>query len=180
MSRIRRGQSKALVFDPKKNKKAKSRTQQHHLDEVNIHNIVGKRERMGIAVWNTHYARQLEYFKDTTLPTFHEAMNVITNAETVFEQVPSGIRSQFHNDPSEFLDFMLDPANKDDIAAYGFTTEYLDDAPVTLSDAEKRQIDIEEAVAATFAAREAPVSLNDASIEQLQAQLDKLRPTQEK
>ena len=51
--------------------------------------------------------------------TFHDAMNAIRNADEYFSALPSEARKRFGNDPGQFLDFVNDPANIDELSDMG-------------------------------------------------------------
>jgi len=50
---------------------------------------------------------------------YHEAMNTVVEAQSMFETVPSEIRSRFGNDPGAFLKFVLDEKNSDEMRDMG-------------------------------------------------------------
>lgn len=43
---------------------------------------------------------------------FHSAMNLVTQANEAFDSMPAEVRSRFHNDPGEFMDFVSDESNR--------------------------------------------------------------------
>jgi len=61
---------------------------------------------------------------------YHEALNIVADAESMFEELPSTIRAQFENDPHKFLEFVQDPNNLDEMRELGLAK------PPTLSDKE--------------------------------------------
>lgn len=64
-------------------------------------------------------------------PTFHEAQNIIAEANQMFATVPAHIRSDFGNDPTRFLDFIQDKNNKARIEEYGLSTAHFLPEPNT-------------------------------------------------
>lgn len=50
-------------------------------------------------------------FTNYTSSQLTEAMNVIAQAKSQFEQLPSGIRARFSNDPRNLVDFVNDDSN---------------------------------------------------------------------
>lgn len=85
-----------------------TRTQQQFKDETNINNIMKKYGVTG----------ELPLLQRPPLPEdyeditdFQSAMNVIRRAQEAFNQMPSGIRARFQNNPHIFAQFFNDPEN---------------------------------------------------------------------
>ena len=112
----------AMEFDPKK-----GLTEQHHKDRVNIHTIMRKYEKTGILEHVSQYKG--EYMNLAGRPEFHEAMNIIAEAQQMFETVPAEIRKKFGNDPAEYVEFMQNPENRDKIEALGLDASHLPKPP---------------------------------------------------
>jgi len=51
--------------------------------------------------------------------SFHESMNIVTKAQSMFNDLPSSIRSKFKNDPAEFLEFVQNEDNADELVELG-------------------------------------------------------------
>jgi len=66
-----------------------------------------------------HFAKNQPQYGDIPAMDFREAMTAITTANSLFAELPSEIRKQFDNDPSEFLEFVQDPANEAEMIAMG-------------------------------------------------------------
>lgn len=98
-------------------------TEQHHKDECDIHNIMRKQKKTGVIEHVNQY--QGTYGEMPTGNEFHENMNIIAKAETMFETVPSHLRNMFENDPAKFLDFMQDPKNKNKMEELGLDASHL-------------------------------------------------------
>lgn len=92
--------------------------EQHHKDEVNINNIV-KRHGMDM-IAKTALLNQGEYIMDDN-PTndFQEAMFIVTKANETFQKMPSEIRKKFNNSPAEYMDFIQNPENIDEMVSLG-------------------------------------------------------------
>lgn len=107
-----------------------SMTEQSHKDECDIHNILRKYEKTGMITHTNQYAGTYGDF--TNALDFQEAQNVIAEAASMFETVPSKIREQFDNDPAQFLDFIQNDDNREQIEEMGFDTSHLTplEAPV--------------------------------------------------
>lgn len=90
--------------------KRKSMTQQHHVKNTNINQIMKRFERTGVLPQRV--AKPLE----GPLPdveNFHEAMNIVVRGRQVFESLPSAIREEFGNSPEAFLAAFQDEAQHD-------------------------------------------------------------------
>ena len=46
-------------------------------------------------------------------------MELVAESKTMFEELPSGIRKKFGNDPGTFLEFVENPANKAELQDMG-------------------------------------------------------------
>ena len=45
--------------------------------------------------------------------SYHESMNIVAMADSMFNDLPSNIRNEFSNNPQAFLEFVQDPKNAD-------------------------------------------------------------------
>lgn len=93
-----------------------SRTKQSFRDECDINRIMAKFIKTGSI---DHLRKHGGSYGDATSVDFHEAMNVITSAEQMFGELPSAIRVRFNDDPAEFLDFVGDDANLEEMRDLG-------------------------------------------------------------
>jgi phage internal scaffolding protein len=84
------------------------RTQQHQKDECDINLIIKRHTPEQIALMATQNEGQ---YGDATSVDYHAAQNIIANANTMFNDLPSEIRNQFDNDPALFLDFTSNEEN---------------------------------------------------------------------
>lgn len=104
-------------------KDSESMTEQHHKEEVNIHNIVRRHRETGLV---SHLAKyQGQYMDMTDAPDFYAAQSIIAEANSMFETVPATIRSDFDNDAGKFLAFMQNPENRERIEEYGLDSSHL-------------------------------------------------------
>lgn len=115
--RVRQGISK---FDV-------SQTQQQFKEECNINNILKKYHKTG-ALEHAN-SRSAEYGFATS-NDFRESMEIITNANEMFAELPSKIRTRFANSPENFLDFVQNPENKAEMASMGLIEVKAPDRPV--------------------------------------------------
>lgn len=90
--------------------------EQSHKHETDINVIVSKFQRTGVL---EHQRDNPGQFVEVDPLDYHEAMNIIADANSQFEQMPANIRKDFGNDPAAFLAFTQDPANVDKMKEYG-------------------------------------------------------------
>lgn len=79
-----------------------SMTKQSFKAECDINNILVKYQKTGVFDHVQKYEGQ--YF-DATETDYHEAMNTVANADSMFNELPSRAREYFSNDPANFLKF---------------------------------------------------------------------------
>lgn len=96
------------------------RTQQQYRDECDINNIMEKYKLTGVLRVRNNYARG-EYIDLASAPDFRESLDIVAKAQDAFDALPSSLRKRFGNDPMEFLDFVHDPKNIDEIDKMGLT-----------------------------------------------------------
>lgn len=94
------------------------RTEQNHLQEVNINAIV-KRHGVDTIQKTALLASQEFQFDDVTGNDFQEAMLKTTKAKQTFDQLPSAIRKEFDNSPAKFLDFVHNSENEQKMIEMG-------------------------------------------------------------
>ncbi len=117
------------------------RTKQSMLKECDINNIVKKYQKTGAI---DHFARHQGRYDFATSGDFHTALNIVTEANTMFEELPSKLRSKFET-PSAFLDFVQNEANGDEMVELGLrdpnptVAEELPPAPAAPAPAETAQ-----------------------------------------
>lgn len=80
----------------------KSRTRQEFKDEVDINTIV---RRFGVTGQVPVSIRQPLNADFSDAMDFRESMNAMVEARESFDLLPARVRSRFHNDPAEFVDF---------------------------------------------------------------------------
>jgi len=97
-----------------------SRTKQSFAEESEINRIVARYQKTGIVDHVAKYGGMYGDMPDQD--DFHEAMNLVTEAQTMFNDLPSNVRSRFTNDPAEFLEFVSDPENRDEMIKMGLIT----------------------------------------------------------
>ncbi len=110
----------------------KGRTHQSFANECDVNNIMAKYEKTGlIDHMNTHQG-QYGHFVD--VQDYQSAMNQVIEAREAFMSLPSSLRSRFANDPHEFLQFVNDPANDDEMRDMGLLPSEATEEPLTPAD----------------------------------------------
>lgn len=94
-------------------------TKQNHKDECDINLIIKKHDTQGVI---THLTKMEAVYGDLTALDFENAANLVANAKSMFESLPSHARKEFRNDPGLFLDFCDNPANADKLVEMGLAT----------------------------------------------------------
>lgn len=90
----------------------KSLTKQSCKDECDVNMILAKFQKTGAL---THVnERQKEYGEHTGID-FKEAIDLVMEAQELFDDLPSKVRTHFDNDPAQFLDYVNDPDNVKDV-----------------------------------------------------------------
>ncbi|AXL14600.1 internal scaffolding protein [Microviridae sp.] len=126
-------------------KKHPSMTEQAHKEDVCIQNILRKSRKTGIITHVNQYKG--EYLNMIDAPNFQEYQNILAEASSMFESVPSHIRQDFDNDPAKYLAFMQNPENFDEIEKYGLDASHLTpliEAQALKREEEQRELDLTE------------------------------------
>lgn len=93
-----------------------NQARQSFKDECDINKIMAKFQKTGIL---DHYAKHAPQYMDIPAVDYHEALNVIATAESMFEELPSQARKKFGNDPEKFLEFVQNPDNAEELRELG-------------------------------------------------------------
>jgi len=128
-------------------------TRQDAKDECDVNRILQKYQQTGLI---DHRAKHEPRYGFADSVDLHEAMNLITEAQEMFDDLPSATRKRFQNDPGQFLDFVQDPDNANEMVKLGLAQRpegWTDSEP--LSEA-KTGADTGNASTASEPAAEAP------------------------
>ena len=95
---------------PKRMPKGDSLTQQSSKDSCDINSILKRYRKTGVI---SHFRADGGSYEDMPPSMdFHEAVNLVMEAQAGFDALPATVRSEFGNDPAKFLDFLKDPDNR--------------------------------------------------------------------
>lgn len=91
-------------------------TEQSHKQECDINYILKDYARTGFM---KHANQNAGQYDDVTSVDFQSAMDTVANVKTMFENLPSQIRAEFNNQPTQFLDYVQNPNNTEALAQRG-------------------------------------------------------------
>lgn len=91
-------------------------TKQEFADECNINILMSRYQTTGEMPNINEVAPQ---YIDVSGIEFQDSMNFVAGAQSLFNQLPSTVRTRFHNDPSRFLDFCSNENNREEMAQMG-------------------------------------------------------------
>jgi phage internal scaffolding protein len=103
--------------------KKPSMTEQAHKDDCDIRKIMAKAQATGM-VSHTN-AMAAKYGDLSSAPDFQDAQNIIAEANSQFETIPSKVREEFNNDPMEWLEFIHNEDNREEMIKMGFSDDHL-------------------------------------------------------
>ncbi|WNK12825.1 MAG: internal scaffolding protein [Microvirus sp.] len=92
------------------------KAKQEFKNECDINNIMARFDKTGMLSFTNRFQPQ---YGDTTGIEFQSAMETIAQGRSMFQELPSGIRNRFKNDPAQFLDFVHDERNIEELRAMG-------------------------------------------------------------
>jgi len=92
-------------------------TKQSDLKDTDINALFKRFEKTGqlpeMILKNGHYG------DFSSVPEFQEAQNIIKHADEQFANLDVTIRNRFQNDPAQFLEFVTNPNNLNDLEQMG-------------------------------------------------------------
>jgi phage internal scaffolding protein len=109
----------------------KSRTKQAHAQESDINYIMKKYLKTGLMEHSRNHQPDYGF---ATSEDFHTSMNIVTKANSMFEELPSQVRSRFENKPHKFLDFVNDESNKQEMQEMGLLDPHYQIQPSEISE----------------------------------------------
>lgn len=93
-------------------------TKQSFKDECDINNIMKKYEQTG-ELPISFMQREQQFGDFSEVPTYQEACEVVLKANNAFESLPTEVRKRFNNDVNQFMEFMENPENVDEMIKLG-------------------------------------------------------------
>ena len=96
----------------------KGRTKQWHKKECDINQIMAKYQKTGVI---DHINKHQHKYEFATSKDLKESLLIIQIANEMFADLPSKARTQFDNDPGQFLDFVQDPENASEVYNLGLS-----------------------------------------------------------
>lgn len=109
------------IFTPEE-----TRTKQSFKDECDINNIVRKPNLPELIAAGELIA---QYGDFSDMPTYHEAQNIVANANAQFALLPAETRERFQNNPAKFLAFANDPKSGPEMVRLGLAKAVRVDTP---------------------------------------------------
>lgn len=97
--------------------RGESRTKQSFKAESDINTIMAKHQKTGLIDHVAKFNGRYEDLPDSF--DYQTGLNQIIEAEAAFASLPSSIRNRFANDPKEFLAFVEDPENEEEMVDLG-------------------------------------------------------------
>lgn len=96
------------------------RTQQQFAEEVDINTIV---TRFGLTGQLPEEVKVPQSGDFTGVTDFQSAMESVRKAEADFMELPADLRYRFENNPQRLMDFMENPANRDEAIKLGLVNK---------------------------------------------------------
>jgi len=112
-----------------------SKTKQSMKDECDINLIMARYVKTGAI---DHVNKHGINYGFATSMDFAQSMQTVTSAQQMFDELPAKIRNKFSNDPGQFLDFVQDDANRDEMATMGLAQAQTAETPVAVPEASEQ------------------------------------------
>lgn len=84
--------------------------QQQFKDDCDVNQIMQRFQKTGAI---DHVSKYQPMYGFANAQSYHESMNIVAMADSMFNDLPSNIRNEFSNNPQAFLEFVQDPKNAD-------------------------------------------------------------------
>ena len=102
-------------------------TEQQHVESCDIKNILKKYKDLGV---NPHVLPdESAYFTVPDSVDYAAAANMVAEAHSMFEELPSQLREQFDNDAIRMMDFLTSDPDPEDLEALGLVLPTPDPLP---------------------------------------------------
>ncbi len=93
-----------------------TRTRQSEAAATNINTIVKQYDRTGML---PQVGREGLFLDVSEMPDYRTSLDLITQADKMFMQLPADVRAKFNNEAAVFLDFTSGPENRDEMIEMG-------------------------------------------------------------
>ena len=122
-----------------------SLTKQAFTHECDINNILAKYQKTGAI---EHLNQNEASYGYATSDNFQESLEIVSRGQNMFNELPSSIRNKFKNDPAQFLEFVQNSDNIEEMRELGLAHKKQNkempsvpaktsEAPIAESDAKK-------------------------------------------
>lgn len=100
-----------------------SLVKQSFKDECDINSIMKKWEKSGVI----SHAKEAEglYGDFSDVKDYQSALDAVIHAQELFDGFPAELRARFQNDPAQFLDFVDNPSNMEEMISLGLAERKL-------------------------------------------------------
>lgn len=117
-------------------------TKQSMAKDTDINLIMAKYQRTGLVTFVNE--NQGEYMEAPEMD-FHQAIDYIAKSKELFDEMPSSLRKRFNNDPGEFLDFVHDETNADEMVKLGLAKRTPEEPPTAPAEPAETTPEVENA-----------------------------------
>lgn len=105
-----------------------TRTMQSSREECDINSILARYQKTGVIEHLNRY--QGNYGNFLSASDYQSSLNSVLSADSAFQSLPSSLRFRFNNDPAQFLSFVENPANRDELVSMGLANKPIVEQPV--------------------------------------------------
>jgi len=102
--------TKEMVFDP-------GQTRQADKESCDINVILSRFERSGVLP--ELIKKDARYGDFSDVPSYQESLDLVAMARAQFDALDAKVRDRFANDPTRMLEFVNDPANREEMIRLG-------------------------------------------------------------
>lgn len=99
-----------------------SRTRQEFKQECDLNHILKKFAKTPEGMEALSKAQGFiggQFFDATDMPDYRSTLDYIRHADEAFMRLPAEIRRRFNNQTAEYLDFVVNPQNQDELVKMG-------------------------------------------------------------
>jgi phage internal scaffolding protein len=94
----------------------RSKTQQQYRDRTDIKNIMGTYQRGGRLPIQSGSPMYGDF---SEVGTYQQCLERVRAVQSEFENLPSGVRKRFRNNPAELIDFVMNEENREEAEKIG-------------------------------------------------------------